>query len=95
MKSLMKFLSDHTGANSSMRLVFVIATFGIVSCVLAVWTYVSLKNLAVSDLPAGIVAFSIGVIGTLAGVKAYQKKVEGETSDALMIPPAEEKKDEE
>ena len=83
-KTILEFLKDAVGNSSSMRLVFVVATFGIVSCVLSVWTYVSLKTLAVSDLPAGIVAFAIGVIGTLAGVKAYQKKVEGDTDVAIV-----------
>lgn len=83
MKSILKFLSDRAGQSSSMRLVFVVCTFGIVFCVLSVWTYVSLKTLAVADLPAGIVAFAIGVIGTLVGVKAYQKKIEDTTTEQL------------
>lgn len=86
MKSLLKFLKDNGGQSSSMRLVFVICTFVIVFCVLSVWTYISLKTLAVADLPAGIVAFAIGVIGTLAGVKAYQKKIEDATTEQLGTP---------
>lgn len=84
MKSFLKFLQDRVGQSSSMRLVFVLCTFSIVGCVLSVWTYVSLKSLAISDLPSGVVAFAIGTIGALAGVKAYQKKIEGDTDVAIV-----------
>lgn len=76
---MFKFLTDRFGDSSSMRLVFVGVVFAIVACVLGVFTYVGLKTATVPDIPAGVGAFAIGVIATLAGAKVYQRKVEGDS----------------
>jgi Na+/glutamate symporter len=79
---MFQFLKDRFNTPSSMRLVFAVATFGIVFSVVGVFTYVGLKTVTVPDIPSGVVAFAVGVITALAAAKVYQTKVEGDTNVA-------------
>lgn len=67
-----ELVKDDDGHPSSLRMVFLVGGMSFVLCVVFVWTYVSLYNRAMSEIPSGIAE----ILGTLLVGKALQKGVE-------------------
>ena len=77
MSYLKDMLADKHQKPSSMRLIFVVLGLTFSVAFVGVWTYLSIHNNAISDIPAGV----YGLLGVLLLGKSAQKVAEvyGET----------------
>lgn len=80
MKWLSQLLHDHYGKPSSMR----VALLAPIAIVFAVWAYLSLKNLAMADIPSGVDVLILGLVAGNIGKAAFEKAtVTTETSSLI------------
>jgi len=69
----LKSLIDRATSLSSIRFCLVFSFLFVTITPFSVWAFVCIWNRAISDLPGGIITFSLGVLGIITTGKVTEK----------------------